>query len=84
MKKTVLVSWLTTPVSLCQSKDLQLDIQKNVLFLKMLLSFGFCAFGFGFVISLPLWMKTHHGPVISPFCVQHLQYFYLRRRCPSK
>ena len=52
--------------------------------------FGFCAFGFeALVIPNPscyltsIIDKTHHGPVIALFSVQLLQYFWLRRWCPS-
>ena len=34
IKIPVLVRWLTTPVSLCQSNDMQLEIQKSCFYLK--------------------------------------------------
>ena len=57
-----------------------LRFKKDVLFLKMLLCFGFCTFGFE---ALPhpsyyftsIVEKTHHGPVIALFSVQLLQFF---------
>ena len=48
MKKTVLVSWRTTPVSLRQSKDLQLDIQKRCSFLKNVAFLWILCFWFWF------------------------------------
>ena len=43
IKIAALVNWRTTPESLCESNDLQLETQKDVLILKMLLRIlSFC------------------------------------------
>ena len=72
MKIAFLVSWGTTLV--------QLEIQKDVLFLEMLLCFGYCAFGFETIPILSCYLtsivdKTRHGTVIAPFSVQLMQLF---------
>ena len=74
IKIVVLVSWHTT-ASLCSSNDLQLDTQKDALFLKMLLCFRFFAFGFeaiphsicnlAFIVD-----ETYLGSVVAAFSVQ--------------
>ena len=64
-----------------------LRFKKDVAILKMLLSFGFCAFGFRNPFSCYLTSivdKTHHGPVISPFSVLLLQLFEVHQGCSSK
>ena len=63
-----------TPVSLCYSNDLQLVIQKDVFFLKMLLCFGFCGFGFEAITHpncylISIMDETHYGPIIATFSV---------------
>ena len=52
-----------------------LKFNKDVLFLKMLLCSGFCAFDFEAIPNsschlISIVDKTHHGPVIAPFSVQ--------------
>ena len=70
IKITVLVTCRTTPVSL--------KFKKDGLFWKILLSLGFCSFGFE-AILYPSWYltstgnKTYHDAVITPFSVQRLQ-----------
>ena len=52
-----------------------LKFKKDVLFLKMLACFEFCAFDFEAIPNsschfISIMDKTHHGPVIAPFSVQ--------------
>ena len=51
-----------------------LRFREDVLFLKILLWFGFCTFGFEALPHRSCYLtsivdETHHGPVIAPFSV---------------
>ena len=65
------MSWRTTPVSLCQSNDLQLEIQKRRCYLKnVALDFVFLVLKLcpiQVVISLPLWTKLTMGQLLFFF-----------------
>ena len=80
MKIAVLVSWRTTPVSLCQSNDLQIEIQKRGCSYRNNVTLNFLLFGFE-TISYPschlatIVVKTNHWPVTAPFSVRLLQRF---------
>ena len=55
-----------------------LRFKKDVLFSKMFLCFGFCAFGFEAILHSSYYLtsivnETHHGSVIAPFSVQLVQ-----------
>ena len=57
-----------------------LSFKKDVLFIKMLLCFGFNAFGFEAIPLSSCYItsigdKTHHGPIIAPFSVHLLPFF---------
>ena len=63
------MSWVTTPVSLCQSNDLELEIQKRRYLKNVALDF---AFGFETMPRPSCYLtsiidKTYHGPVIALF-----------------
>ena len=56
----VLLTWCTTPVPMCQSNDLQLEVQKRCSFLKnVALLWILCMWLYStqHAISLPLWIK---------------------------
>ena len=82
MKIVVSVNWHTTLVSLCQSDDLQLGIQKRIylknamvkVLLWMCYTFGFEAMPHPSCYLTSIMDKTHHEPVIALFSVQ-LQLF---------
>ena len=57
-----------------------LKFKKDVLILKILLCFGFCAFGFEAILHPSSYLtsivdKTHYEPVIDPFSVLLLRFF---------
>ena len=57
-----------------------LKFKKDVIFLKMILCFRFCAFDCEAISHPSCYLssildKTHYGLVITPFSVQILQYF---------
>ena len=72
MKIAVLVSLCTTPVSLCYSNDLQLEIQKRCSYLKnVALDFVLLilnVFPIQVVISLSLRTKLIMGQLLPFFC----------------
>ena len=76
MKIAVLLCRRTIPVSLrCCLRS-----KKDVIFLKMLLCLGFCAFVFEAIPHPSCYLtllvdKTYHGPFTAPFSVQLLQLF---------
>ena len=73
--------WLTTPVSLCYSNDLQLEIQKRHCYLKnvaldfVLLVLKLCPIQA--VISLPLWIKLTMGQLVLFFLCNSSSSFQL-------
>ena len=72
------MSCRTTPVSLPQSNDLQLEIQKRRVYLKNValdFVFGFAAIPHPSCYLTSIMDKTHHGPVIALFSVQLQQLF---------
>ena len=78
IKIAVLMRWRKTSVSLANLMICSLRFNKRCSFSKMLLCFEFCAFGFEAIPHPNCYLtsivdKTHHGPVIAPFSVQHLQ-----------
>ena len=57
-----------------------LRLKKDVVFLKMLLCFGFCVFVFKSIPHPSCYLtsildKTQYGPIIAPFSVQLLKLF---------
>ena len=57
-----------------------LRFKRDILFFKMLLCFGFCAFDFEAIPHPSCYLtfivdETDHGPVMAPFSVQPLELF---------
>ena len=86
IKIAISVSWHTTPVSLCWSNDLQLEIRKRHSYLEN------AALDFVFLVLklytihcylTPILDKTYHGLFIVLFSEQLMQLFQLRSRCTS-
>ena len=79
IKTAVLVSWHTTPVCLCKSDDLQLEIRKRSCRLKnialniALLVLKLCPTQV--VISLPLWIKLTLGQLLLFFLSNFSSFF---------
>ena len=79
IKVAVLVSWRTTPVFLCWSDDLQLQIQKRCCYLKnvsldfVLLVWKLCPIQVP--ISLPLWIKFTRGQLLLSFLSNFSSFF---------
>ena len=80
IKIAVLVSWRTAPCLFDNLIICSLRFKKDVLFFKMLLCFGLCAFGFEAIPHPSCYLtsivdETHHFPVTTPFFVQLLEPF---------
>ena len=72
------MSWVTTPVSLCQSNDLKLEIQKRRYLKNVALNF---AFGFETMPRPSCYLtsimdKTYHGPAIALFFLCNFSSFF--------
>ena len=80
------MSWRTTPVSLCQSNDLQLKVQKRLCYLKnVALDFVFLVLKLcpiQVVISLPLWIKLTMGQLLLFFLCNFSSFFSYVRGIP--
>ena len=79
IKIAVLVSWRTAPCLFDNLIICSLRLKKGILFLKMLLCFRFCAFGFAAIPHPSCYLtsvvdKTCRGPVIAPFSLQLFSY----------
>ena len=77
------MSWRTTPMSLCSSNDLQLEIQKRCSYFKYvalnLLLLVLKLYPIQVVISLPLWIKLTMGQLLLLFLCNFCSFFnYVR------
>ena len=79
IKIAVLVSWRTTPMYLCSSNDLQLEIQKRCSYFKYvalnLLLLVLKLYPIQVVISLPLWIKLTMGQLLLLFLCNFCSFF---------
>ena len=81
IKIAVLVSWRKTPVPLCLSNDLQLEIQKRCYLKNVGLDFVLLVLKLypTQVISLPLWIKLTMDQLLLLFLCKFWRYFnYIR------